>query len=61
MKNFDEYEMVYRATIAVPKGEKIELHKILEGLTRRLEILGHEKFLVGHGHIHAIHEKDSEA
>jgi hypothetical protein len=61
MKNFDEYEVVFRATVAIPKGEKLELATLLENLTRRLETAGHEKFLVGHSHIHAIHENDSEA
>lgn len=58
MKNFDEYEVTFRATVAVPKGEKIGLQPILEALTRRLETAGHEKFLVGHSHIHATHEND---
>ena len=60
MSNFDEYTIVFSASVAVPKNEKIELHKVLEALTRRLETAGHEKFLVGNTSIHATNEKDNE-
>ena len=59
MKNFDEYTVVFSATIAIPKGEKLELHKLLEALTKRLETAGHEKFLVGNSSIQATHENGS--
>ncbi len=59
MKNFDEYTVVFSATIAIPKGEKLELHKLLEALTKRLETAGHEKFLVGNSSIQATHENVS--
>lgn len=60
MSNFDEYTVVFSASIALPKGEKLELHKLLEALSKRLETAGHEKFLVGYASIHATNEKDNE-
>ena len=60
MKNFDEYMVVFSASVAVPKDEKPELHKLLEALHKRLETAGHEKFLVGNSWIHATSEKDNE-
>lgn len=55
MNNFDEYLVVFSASVAVPKEEKIELHHTLEALTKRLVTAGHEKFLVGNTSIQAQH------
>lgn len=55
MNNFDEYTVVFSASVVVPKNEKLELDKILDALTKRLETAGHEKFLVGNSSIHAKH------
>lgn len=60
MNNFDEYTIVFSASVAVPKGDKLGLGTILEALARRLETAGHEKFLVGNATIHATNEKDNE-
>jgi hypothetical protein len=59
MSNFDEYTIVFSATVAIPKGEKLELGTLLENLTRRLETAGHEKFLVGNSSIHAVNENEA--
>lgn len=59
MKNFDEYTIKFTATVAIPKGEKLGLHTLLENLTRRLETAGHEKFLVGNSSIHAVNENEA--
>lgn len=58
MYNFDEYTIVFRATVAIPKGEKLGLETLLDALTRRLETAGHEKFLVGSTGIHAVNENE---
>ena len=58
MNNFDEYTIVFSATVAIPKGEKLGLGTVLDALTRRLETAGHEKFLVGNSSIHATHENE---
>lgn len=58
MSNFDEYTIVFRATVAIPKGEKLGLETLLDALTRRLETAGHEKFLVGSTGIHAVNENE---
>lgn len=55
MNNFDEYIVVFSASLALSKGEKPELHKLLEALHKRLETAGHEKFLVGNSSIRAEH------
>jgi hypothetical protein len=60
MSSFDEYTIVFSATVAIPKGEKLGLGTVLDALTRRLETAGHEKFLVGNTSIHATNEKDNE-
>jgi len=59
MNSFDEYEIAFRASVAIPKGEKLGLGTLLENLTKRLETAGHEKFLVGNTSIHATHSNDS--
>lgn len=59
MSNFDEYTIVFSATVAIPKGEKLGLGTLLENLTRRLETAGHEKFLVGNSSIHAVNENEA--
>jgi hypothetical protein len=56
MSSFDEYTIVFRASVAIPKGEKLGLATLLDALTRRLETAGHEKFLVGSTGIHAVNE-----
>lgn len=58
MSSFDEYEIVFRASVAVPKGEKLGLGTLIDALTRRLETAGHEKFLVGSSSIHATNENE---
>jgi hypothetical protein len=58
MSNFDEYTIVFRASVAIPKGEKLGLETLLDALTRRLETAGHEKFLVGGTGIHAVNENE---
>lgn len=60
MSSFDEYTIVFRASVAIPKGEKIGLGTVLEALTKRLETAGHDKFLVGNTSIHATHENEPE-
>jgi len=47
MNSFNEYEIVFRASVAINKGEKPELGSLINALTKRLETAGHEKFLVG--------------
>lgn len=56
MNNFDEYEITFVASVAIGKGEKINLARTLEVLTRRLQTEGYEKYIVGNTHINAIHE-----
>ena len=58
MSNFDEYTIVFSATVAIPKGEKLGLHTLLDNLHRRLETAGHEKFLIGNSSIQATHENE---
>jgi hypothetical protein len=58
MRSFDEYTIVFRASVAIPKGEKLGLGTLLENLTKRLETAGYEKFLVGNTSIHATYEND---
>jgi hypothetical protein len=59
MSSFDEYTIVFSATVAIPKGEKLGLGTVLDALTRRLETAGHEKFLVGNTSIHATNENEA--
>jgi hypothetical protein len=59
MNSFDEYEIVFRASVVIPKGEKLGLGTLIGALTKRLETAGHEKFLVGSTSIHATHSNDS--
>ena len=56
MNSFDEYTVVFRASVAVPKEGKLNLDMLLAALTRRLETAGHEQFLVGNSGIHAVNE-----
>jgi hypothetical protein len=56
MSSFDEYTIVFSASVAIAKGEKLGLGTVLDALTRRLETAGHEKFLVGSTSIHATNE-----
>jgi hypothetical protein len=59
MSSFDEYTIVFSASVAIPKGEKLGLGTVLDALTRRLETAGHEKFLVGNTSIHATNENEA--
>jgi hypothetical protein len=59
MNNFNEYTIVFSASVAIPKGEKLGLGTLLENLTKRLETAGHEKFLVGNTSIHATYNNDT--
>ena len=58
MSSFEEYTIVFSASVAIPKGEKLGLGTVLDALTRRLETAGHEKFLVGNTSIHAVNENE---
>lgn len=58
MSSFEEYTIVFSASVAIPKGEKLGLGTVLDALTRRLETAGHEKFLVGNTSIHATNENE---
>lgn len=60
MNSFDEYEVVFRASVAIPKGEKLGLGTLIDALTKRLETAGHEKFLVGSTTIHATHSSGED-
>jgi hypothetical protein len=59
MSSFEEYTIVFSASVAIPKGEKLGLGTVLDALTRRLETAGHEKFLVGNTSIHATNENEA--
>lgn len=59
MNSFNEYEVVFRASVAIPKGEKLGLGTLIDALTKRLETAGHEKFLVGSTSIHATYCNDT--
>ena len=59
MSSFEEYTVVFSASVAIPKGEKLGLGTVLDALTRRLETAGHEKFLVGNTSIHATNENEA--
>lgn len=59
MKTFKEYEIVYKARIAVTSDtQDLETEKIMEALTKRLETVGLNKFLIGHTTIIAYYQHD---